>query len=110
MEYAAARFYFVRKSSRRASFGATLHKQVITTLQLRRLNRAPIAAYADRLLSAEALVLVYPVWNEGFPAIPEGFLRPCLHSRSELYDRRRRRADPELAEAPKACSGLHLRR
>jgi NAD(P)H dehydrogenase (quinone) len=30
------------------------------------LNRAPIATYADRLLAAEALILVYPVWNEGF--------------------------------------------
>jgi NAD(P)H dehydrogenase (quinone) len=37
------------------------------------LNRAPIAVYADRLLAAEALVLVYPVWNEGFPAILKGF-------------------------------------
>jgi NAD(P)H dehydrogenase (quinone) len=85
-----------------ASFGATLHKQVVTTLRSRGheiddcdlyaesfnpvmgeqermryhnadLNRAPIAAYADRLLAAEALVLVYPVWNEGFPAILKGF-------------------------------------
>jgi NAD(P)H dehydrogenase (quinone) len=37
------------------------------------LNRAPIALYADRLLAAEALVLIYPVWNEGFPAILKGF-------------------------------------
>ena len=37
------------------------------------LNRAPIAAYADRLLAAEALILIYPVWNEGFPAILKGF-------------------------------------
>ena len=29
--------------------------------------------YVDRLLAAEALVLVYPVWNEGFPAILKGF-------------------------------------
>jgi NAD(P)H dehydrogenase (quinone) len=85
-----------------ASFGATLHKQVVTTLRSRgheiddcdlytesfdpvmreqermqyhnaELNRAPIAAYADRLLAAEALVLIYPVWNEGFPAILKGF-------------------------------------
>jgi NAD(P)H dehydrogenase (quinone) len=28
---------------------------------------------ADRLLAAEALVLIYPVWNEGFPAILKGF-------------------------------------
>jgi NAD(P)H dehydrogenase (quinone) len=37
------------------------------------LNRGPVAAYADRLLAAEALVLIYPVWNEGFPAILKGF-------------------------------------
>ena len=85
-----------------ASFGATLHRQVVTTLRSRgheiddcdlyaesfdpvmgeqeriqyhdtKANRAPIAAYADRLLAAEALVLIYPVWNEGFPAILKGF-------------------------------------
>ena len=37
------------------------------------LNRAPIAGYANRLLAAEALVPIYPVWNEGFPAILKGF-------------------------------------
>jgi NAD(P)H dehydrogenase (quinone) len=37
------------------------------------LNPAPIAGYADRLLAAEALALIYTVWNEGFPAILEGF-------------------------------------
>ena len=80
------------------SFGARLHSKVVTTLRSRgheiddcdlyaehfdpvlsetermqyhdiKFNRAPIAAYADRLLAAEALILVYPVWNEGFPAI-----------------------------------------
>ena len=85
-----------------SSFGATLHQQVIRALRSRgheiddcdlyaerfdpvmseneRIqyhdithNRASIAAYADRLLAAEALVLVYPVWNEGFPAILKGF-------------------------------------
>ena len=85
-----------------SSFGATLHKQVVMALSSRgheiddcdlyaerfdpvlseqermqyhdiKLNRAPIAAYADRLLAAEALILIYPVWNEGFPAILKGF-------------------------------------
>ena len=84
------------------SFGATLHSQVVTTLRSRghqiddrdlyaesfdpvmgeqggiryhdtEVNRAAIAAYVDRLLAAEALVLIYPVWNEGFPAILKGF-------------------------------------
>ncbi|AKI00661.1 putative NADPH-quinone reductase (modulator of drug activity B) [Hoeflea sp. IMCC20628] len=36
-------------------------------------NRKPVEAYVDRLLKAEALVLVYPVWNYGFPAILKGW-------------------------------------
>jgi NAD(P)H dehydrogenase (quinone) len=36
-------------------------------------NRERVASYADRVLGAEALVLAYPVWNEGFPAILKGF-------------------------------------
>jgi NAD(P)H dehydrogenase (quinone) len=84
------------------SYGATLHSEVVKTLRSGdheiddcdlyaerfdpvlsekermqyhdiKLNRAPIAAYAERLLAAEALILVYPVWNEGFPAILKGF-------------------------------------
>jgi NAD(P)H dehydrogenase (quinone) len=37
-------------------------------------NRAPVAPYVERLLAAEALVLVFPVWNYGFPAILKGFV------------------------------------
>ena len=37
------------------------------------MNRKPVEAYVDRLLDAEALVLVYPVWNYGFPAILKGW-------------------------------------
>jgi NAD(P)H dehydrogenase (quinone) len=84
------------------SFGAALHAQVVATLLKnghrvddcdlyaeafdpllsRRerseyhntsVNRERVASYADRLLDAQALVLVYPVWNEGFPAILKGF-------------------------------------
>jgi NAD(P)H dehydrogenase (quinone) len=36
-------------------------------------NRANVATYVARLVRAEALVLVYPVWNFGFPAILKGF-------------------------------------
>jgi len=36
-------------------------------------NRTPVETYVDRLLRAEALVLVYPVWNYGFPAILKGW-------------------------------------
>ncbi len=84
------------------SFGAALHHQVAQTLRTRghqlddcdlyaeafdpllsrqeradyndtRINRAHVSRYAERLLSAEALVLMFPVWNEGFPAILKGF-------------------------------------
>lgn len=36
-------------------------------------NRAPVSDYLDRLMAAEALVLVYPVWNYGFPAMLKGY-------------------------------------
>lgn len=32
-----------------------------------------VAPYVERLLRADALVLSYPVWNYGFPAILKGF-------------------------------------
>ena len=38
------------------------------------INRAPVEPYVGRLLRAEAIVLVYPVWNFGFPAILKGVL------------------------------------
>ena len=36
-------------------------------------NTAPVQSYVDRLQRAQALVLVFPVWNYGFPAILKGF-------------------------------------
>jgi putative NADPH-quinone reductase len=35
--------------------------------------RKPVANYVDRLLVAEGLVIVNPVWNYGYPAILKGF-------------------------------------
>jgi putative NADPH-quinone reductase len=37
-------------------------------------NREPVKEYVRRLRQAEGLVLVFPVWNFGFPAILKGFL------------------------------------
>ncbi|WP_029059502.1 NAD(P)H-dependent oxidoreductase [Stappia stellulata] len=37
-------------------------------------NRAGVAPEVEQLQRAEALVLVYPVWNFGFPAILKGYL------------------------------------
>lgn len=36
-------------------------------------DRTDIQPYIDRLRAAEALVLVFPVWNFGYPAILKGF-------------------------------------
>ena len=36
-------------------------------------NRAGVEAYVDSLLAAEALVLVFPVWHDGPPAILKGY-------------------------------------
>jgi NAD(P)H dehydrogenase (quinone) len=38
-----------------------------------KVNRASAGPWADRLLAAEGLVLIYPVWKEGIPAILKGF-------------------------------------
>ena len=37
-------------------------------------NLDPVAEHVARLRAAEALVLVFPVWNMGYPAILKGFL------------------------------------
>src|SRR4028118_1098159 len=37
-------------------------------------NRRNVDPYVRRLEQAEGLILVYPVWNFGFPAILKGFL------------------------------------
>lgn len=36
-------------------------------------DRSAVAGYVERLQSANALVLVFPVWNFGYPAILKGF-------------------------------------
>ncbi|MSU89167.1 flavodoxin family protein [Rhodobacteraceae bacterium 2CG4] len=37
-------------------------------------NTVPVAGHVERLRAAEALVLVFPVWNFGYPAILKGYL------------------------------------
>ena len=41
-------------------------------------NRRPVQAYVDRLLRAEALVLCFPVWCFGPPAMLKGFFDRVL--------------------------------
>lgn len=37
-------------------------------------NIEPVRDYVERLRAAEALLMVFPVWNFGYPAILKGFL------------------------------------
>jgi putative NADPH-quinone reductase len=37
------------------------------------INAAPVQDYVDRLRAADAMVLVFPVWNFGYPAILKGY-------------------------------------
>lgn len=37
-------------------------------------NIEPVRAHVERLRAADALVMVFPVWNFGYPAILKGFL------------------------------------
>jgi NAD(P)H dehydrogenase (quinone) len=36
-------------------------------------NTAPVASHVERLRRAQAMVLVFPVWNYGYPAILKGY-------------------------------------
>lgn len=36
-------------------------------------NTAPVQPYVDRLQAADALILCFPVWNFGYPAMLKGF-------------------------------------
>lgn len=85
------------------SFSAALHTRVVDTLRARDwkvddcdlnaegfdpvlsaaerrgyheapVNTGPVADYVARVRAAEALVMVFPVWNFGYPAILKGFL------------------------------------
>ncbi|SFO93648.1 Putative NADPH-quinone reductase (modulator of drug activity B) [Mesorhizobium sp. NFR06] len=68
---------------------------------IQRSSADPAAPYIERLLKAEALVLSFPVWNYGYPAILKGFfdrvflpgvsfklvngkVQPTLHNISKL--------------------------
>ncbi|MEL6573228.1 MAG: NAD(P)H-dependent oxidoreductase [Pseudomonadota bacterium] len=37
-------------------------------------NVAPVESYVERVTQADALLMVFPVWNFGYPAILKGFL------------------------------------
>ena len=133
----ALRVFILYANPLASSFGAALHNQCVEILRSRghevddcdlyverfdpvlseqermqyhdtRLNRQAISAYADRLLAAEALILVYPSGMRGFLQCSRGSSR--LYPRGKLHNRSRWRANSKPAEPPKSGRGLHLRR
>jgi NAD(P)H dehydrogenase (quinone) len=58
----------------RERFDPVMSRQERIDYHNKAVNRAPVAPYVERLLAAEALALVFPVWNYGFPAILKGFV------------------------------------
>jgi NAD(P)H dehydrogenase (quinone) len=70
------------------SFDPLLNREDLIVYSDISVNRHRVASHVDRLLAANALVLIYPVWNEGFPAILKGFLdRVFLPGVSFVKDR-----------------------
>lgn len=59
-------------------FDAVLSRQERLNYHDTDINRQPVAAYVDRLLNAEALVFVHPIWNFGLPAILKGYMDRVL--------------------------------
>ena len=54
-------------------FNPVLSPRGAARLPRRRPQPKPVQPYVDRLRAAEALVVVHPVWNFGYPAILKGF-------------------------------------
>lgn len=54
-------------------FNPLLTRQERLTYHDTAINRRPVEDYVRRVQTAEALVLVFPVWNFGYPAILKGF-------------------------------------
>ena len=54
-------------------FNPVMSAQTLANYLDTSVNRAEVAPYVERVLAAEALVLVYPVWFDGLPAILRGF-------------------------------------
>lgn len=59
-------------------FDAVLSREERINYHDTEINQRPVASYVDRLMNAEALVLVHPIWNFGLPAILKGFMDRVL--------------------------------
>jgi NAD(P)H dehydrogenase (quinone) len=54
-------------------FDPVLSRQTFIDYLDTAVNRARVGPYVERLLAAEALVVVSPIWFDGFPAILKGY-------------------------------------
>jgi putative NADPH-quinone reductase len=70
-------------------------------------NIGPVARYVERVRAADALIMVFPVWNFGYPAILKGFLdRVFLPGVSFKLEEGQGEAEPH--EDPEARGRHHL--
>lgn len=54
-------------------FEAVMSRQERIDYHDTEVNRAPVEPWVERVLAADAMILVHPVWNLGYPAILKGF-------------------------------------
>jgi NAD(P)H dehydrogenase (quinone) len=70
-------------------------------------NLEPVRDYVERLRAAEALVMVFPVWNFGYPAILKGFLdRVFLPGVSFRLEDGQGEAEPDAYQAARGGHDL----
>src|SRR5271166_1831755 len=55
------------------AFDPVLSRQTFIDYLNMAANRARVGPYVERLFAAEALIVVSPVWHDGFPAILKGY-------------------------------------
>ena len=71
-------------------------------------NTREVESYVERLRAAEALVLVFPVWFDGLPAILQGYFQRVFLPGVSLRIDEAGPLSPELVEPQAHGRGVHL--
>lgn len=66
-------------------------------------NRAQAKPYVDRLLAADALILISPVWHDGFPAILKGYF-DCVFLPGVSFNIENNRFSPALTNIKRVAA------
>ena len=71
-------------------------------------NIEPVRGYVERVRAAEAIVLSFPVWNFGYPAILKGFFDRVFLPGVSFDLTPEGGVKPKLTQIKKVARGLHL--